>query len=292
MSPRSREDGAGVAPRRVLRFADAGAQGREDQLAAEEPLQIRLNGEPVAVLMRTPGDDTDLATGFAVTEQLVREAGEIRAVLHRRREDGSTDPNDIDVQAEPGGREALDRARRAILGSSSCGLCGKTTLAAVHLVAEPFASPPDLASAWLRTLPGALLSEQRHFHRTGGLHAAGIFVNGRPSPVLLREDIGRHNACDKVVGAALGSPDWGARGTEAGAAAGFGLRDAVLLVSGRASFEVVQKAWVAGIGAVAALSAPSSLAVDLASEARMTLVGFLSPGRLNLYAGRVDGYRA
>lgn len=292
MSPRVGDDDVGVAARRVLRFADAGAQGREDHVAAEEPLQIRLNGEPVAVLMRTPGDDADLATGFAVTEQLVREAGAIRAVLHGRREDGSTDPNDIDVQAEPGGLEALERARRAILASSSCGLCGKTTLAAVHLVAEPFASPPDLASAWLRTLPGALLSEQRHFHRTGGLHAAGIFLKGGESPVLLREDIGRHNACDKVVGASLGPPGRGTRGVEAGTAGEFDLRDAVLLVSGRASFEVVQKAWVAGIGAVAALSAPSSLAVDLAREARMTLVGFLSPTRLNLYSGRVDGQRA
>ncbi len=253
-----------------------------DDLAVEEPLQLRLNGEEVAVLMRTPGDDEDLAWGFAITEGLVADPADIAGVKRVPRPDGAPHPHDLDIQATPRHRDALQAARRALFASTSCGLCGKTTVAAIHLQAEPFLSPLHLDPAWLLTLPSLLRSRQANFARTGGLHAAALFRLASDPLFLLREDVGRHNACDKVLGAA--SRAWGrGQGTPPPPLG------ALLLVSGRISFEVVQKAWLAGVPAVAGLSAPTSLAVDLAQSAGMTLVGFLAQSRLNLYAGSLSG---
>lgn len=266
-----------VARARVIAVRDGRARAREDGLAAEEPLEIRAAGpgqDPVrvAVTMRTPGHDFELAAGFLVTEGLM-EPGGVAAVAYCE-DPGVQEYNVVTVR----GRAPFDlgAAERNFFATSSCGICGKAALEAVTVRCAPLSDAVEVDAATLLELPGRMRAGQRVFERTGGLHAAGLFEPGGRLE-LLREDVGRHNAVDKVVGArALEGRD---------AAAG------VLLVSGRLSFEIVQKAAVARVPVVCAVSAPSSLAVEAAEALGVTAVGFLRPGGFNIYshAGRVAG---
>lgn len=245
---------------------------RPDTLAAEEPLEIRIHGEPLTVTMRTPGDDIDLAAGFLFTEGVIATAADV-AEIHE------CGDSVADVRLRPGVQVARDRLRRNFLTTSACGVCGKESIQTVRTRAS-FDVTGDHArvdAATLALLPDRLREAQRVFARTGGLHAAALFaVDG--TLVALREDVGRHNAVDKVIG-------WALREGR------LPLRGSVLLVSGRASFELAQKALMAGIPVLAAVSAPSSLAVQLAGEAGMTLVGFLRDHSMNAYTGthRLNG---
>jgi FdhD protein len=259
----------------IVRVRDGSARPASDLLAAEEPLEIRLAGEQVAVTMRTPvpGQDAELALGFLLTETIVQpeEVARISECSTPERDGGV-----VDVLLWPGVRPA-GGWQRSFYANSSCGLCGKASIEAVRQDAAPVPDGPCMTAETLAALPGSLGAAQRVFARTGGLHAAALF---EPSGKLeiLREDVGRHNAVDKVVG--RGAMDMR-----------LPLNEHVLLVSGRVSFEIVQKALLAGVPIVAAVSAPSSLAVRLARESNMTLVGFLRPGGFNVYAGaeRIDG---
>lgn len=262
--------------RRVLRVRESGVGHRADTLVAEEPLEIRLNGKPLAITMRTPGDDFALATGFLVSEGVVYEAGDVANVVYCAGAvaDGSNTYNVVDVTLAPGMAVPDITLERNVYTSSSCGLCGKASLDAVRTSARrPIADEPPVrvTPGLLSALPDRLRAAQEVFERTGGLHAAALFT---PEGELLdvREDVGRHNAVDKLIGRAF------RRG-------GLPLSRAVLMVSGRASFELVQKAVMASIPVLAAVSAPSSLAVDLAAESGLTLVGFLRGSSMNVYAG-------
>ncbi|MFD7281606.1 formate dehydrogenase accessory sulfurtransferase FdhD [Streptomyces sp. NPDC059862] len=274
--------------RRVLRIRDGALSTRPDTLVAEEPLEIRLGGKPLAITMRTPGDDFALAAGFLVSEGVVGRASDVANIVYcagatrggpsRSSEvesgGGSNTYNIVDVQLAPGMPVPDITLERNVYTTSSCGLCGKASLDAVRTTAWwPIADTPPVrvAPELLAILPDRLRAAQRVFDRTGGLHAAGLFS---PEGELLdlREDVGRHNAVDKLIGRALQSGE-------------LPLSRSILLVSGRASFELAQKAVMAGIPVLAAVSAPSSLAVDLAAETGLTLVGFLRGGSMNVYAG-------
>jgi FdhD protein len=248
---------------------------RPDTLVVEEPLEIRVGGTSLVVTMRTPGDDMDLAAGFLVSEGVVSEAEHLSSIRYCAGavDDGSNTYNILDVDLGPGVAPPDPSLERSFYTTSSCGLCGKASLDAVRTTARwsPADDPVQVSPAVLALLPDRLREAQRVFEKTGGLHAAGLFT-ADGTLLCLREDVGRHNAVDKVVGWAL------REGL-------LPLRGAVLLVSGRASFELTQKAWMAGIPVLAAVSAPSSLAVDLAAEAGMTLVGFLRGETMNVYAG-------
>jgi len=272
--------------RRVLRLSvpdQAGGQAqpaaqssRADLLAAEEPLGIRIGGQAVSLTMRTPGDDIDLTAGFLLSEGIVGSAADIdsiRICTGERCGHGEHDGlgNIADVTLRAG--LAPPAPRRNFLTTSACGVCGKASIAELR-VASPYDLLADhtvVAAATLATLPDALRQAQRVFERTGGLHAAGLFA-ADGTLLAIREDVGRHNAVDKVVG-------WALRGGR------LPLSGCVLLVSGRASFELVQKAVLAGIPVLAAVSAPSSLAAELAEEAGLTLVGFLRGSAMNVYTG-------
>ncbi|NUR01173.1 MAG: formate dehydrogenase accessory sulfurtransferase FdhD [Streptomyces sp.] len=267
--------------RRVLRIRSGATNTRPDTLVAEEPLEIRLNGRPLAITMRTPGDDFALAAGFLVSEGVLGQADEVANIVYcaGATADGSNTYNVVDVQLAPGVPVPDITLERNVYTTSSCGLCGKASLDAVRTTARsPIADTPPVrvTPALLSTLPDQLRAAQRVFDRTGGLHAAALFS---PEGELLdlREDVGRHNAVDKLIGRALRSGR-------------LPLSQSILLVSGRASFELAQKAVMAGIPLLAAVSAPSSLAVDLAAETGLTLVGFLRGTSMNVYAGeqRID----
>ncbi|NGO67689.1 formate dehydrogenase accessory sulfurtransferase FdhD [Streptomyces boncukensis] len=267
--------------RRVIRIRDGAVSVRPDTLTAEEPLEIRLGGRSLAVTMRTPGDDFALAAGFLVSEGVLAEAGELAGIAYcaGAAAEGGNSYNVVDVRLAPGTVLPDIGLERHVFTSSSCGLCGKASLDAVRTSARwslEGGRPAGLEPGLLAELPGRLRAAQRVFERTGGLHAAGLF-SAEGELLDVREDVGRHNAVDKVIGRALQR-------------AALPLRDAVLMVSGRASFELVQKAVMAGIPVLAAVSAPSSLAVDLAHESRLTLVGFLRGTSMNIYAdtGRLD----
>ncbi|MFI1946379.1 formate dehydrogenase accessory sulfurtransferase FdhD [Streptomyces virginiae] len=262
--------------RRVVRIRNGTAGVRPDTLVAEEPLEIRLNGKPLAITMRTPGDDFALAVGFLVSEGVLAAASDVQAVTYCEgaTEDGSNTYNVVNVQLAAGVPVPDITLERNVYTTSSCGLCGKASLDAVR-TATRFpgiaADPVRVTAEDLSAMPDRLRAAQKVFDRTGGLHAAGLFT-ARGELLDLREDVGRHNAVDKIVGRAYRSGR-------------LPLAGAVLLVSGRASFELVQKAVMAGIPVLAAVSAPSSLAVDLALESGMTLVGFLRGPDMNIYAG-------
>ncbi|MFD9031343.1 formate dehydrogenase accessory sulfurtransferase FdhD [Streptomyces sp. NPDC059567] len=261
--------------RRVLRVREGVSSHRPDTLAAEEPMEIRVGGRPLTVTMRTPGDDFDLAAGFLVSEGVVHAAADVAGIRYCAggTADGGNTYNVVDVALAPGVAAPDASLERNFYTTSSCGLCGKAGLDAVRTTAawsvaeDPLRIAPDVVTA----LPDRLRAAQRVFDTTGGLHAAGLFSAGGEL-LCLREDVGRHNAVDKVVGHALRSGL-------------LPLRDAVLMVSGRASFELVQKAVMAGVPMLAAVSAPSSLAVDLAEESGLTLVGFLRGASMNVYTG-------
>ncbi|MER7775727.1 formate dehydrogenase accessory sulfurtransferase FdhD [Streptomyces sp. NPDC096191] len=262
--------------RKVIRVRDGAVSTRPDTLVAEEPLEIRLNGKPLAITMRTPGDDFALAAGFLVSEGVLAERGDLQNIVYcaGATVDGSNTYNVVDVRTSPGVSIPDITLERNVYTTSSCGLCGKASLDAVRTTARwPIAdAPPVLVTPeLLADLPDRLRASQRVFDRTGGLHAAALFTEDGEL-VDVREDVGRHNAVDKLVGRALQNGD-------------LPLSRSVLLVSGRASFELAQKAVMAGIPVLAAVSAPSSLAVDLAAETGLTLVGFLRGSSMNVYAG-------
>jgi FdhD protein len=262
--------------RKVIRIRGGAVSTRPDTLVAEEPLEIRLNGKPLAITMRTPGDDFALAAGFLVSEGVLAEQGDLQNIVYcaGATDDGSNTYNVVDVRTAAHVRAPDITLERNVYTTSSCGLCGKTSLDAVRTTARwPIADAPPVrvTPELLASLPDRLRSAQRVFDRTGGLHAAALFDEGGEL-VDVREDVGRHNAVDKLVGRALQNGD-------------LPLSRSVLLVSGRASFELAQKAVMAGIPVLAAVSAPSSLAVDLAAETGLTLVGFLRGTSMNVYAG-------
>jgi len=248
-----------------------GGESVLDHVAVEEPLEIRLEGEPMAITMRTPGDDLDLVAGFLFTEGVIDGPDDIHAMAHV---DDPADPrgNTVDVVLASGVPAARrDRARREFFASSSCGICGTATIEKAMRKLPPL-SPSFLATAaTLKGLPDQLGGAQAVFAATGGLHAAALFTPDGELEVL-REDIGRHNAVDKVVGHRLRADTTP-------------VEDRILLVSGRAGFEIVQKALAARISTVASIGAPSSLAVDLAVASGMALVGFLRDDGFNLYSG-------
>lgn len=262
-----------IARRPVTRLGLGDAEDVVDDLVVEEPLEIRLGDEPIAVVMRTPGHDMELAVGFLFSEGILKDPDDLLAVEYCADVTADAAGNVVRVIAPNADRSAAESARRDIYASSSCGLCGKTTLDAIRLLAPPLTAPAVLDAAVLAALPDRLRSQQSVFARTGGLHAAGLFTDAGEL-ILVREDIGRHNACDKILGAMAMREQWPLPGR-------------ILMLSGRASFEMVQKAAMAGIGTVVAVSAPSSLAVDYAREAGMTLVGFLRGPTMNVYTGRV-----
>ena len=251
----------------------AGPRRRPDDLAAEEPLEIRLRKEPLAVTMRTPGQDIDLAMGFLLTEGVIRDADDVVTAQLCAGTDTPNTYNVVDVVLGAHVPPPDTDPSRNFYTTSSCGVCGKASIDAVRTRSR-FDVGADGMTVTARTLadmPDKLRAAQRTFDRTGGLHAAGLFTAGGDL-VVLREDVGRHNAVDKVIG-------WALREGR------LPLAGHVLLVSGRASFELTQKAWMAGIPLLAAVSAPSTLAAELADEAGMTLVGFLRGAAMNVYTG-------
>src|SRR6266702_246232 len=260
--------GGNTVRRRVLRrTAGGGAEHRADLLAAEEPLEIRVDGVPLTVTMRTPGDDIDLAAGFLFTEGLLPRLGDVHAIR-------MCDENVAAVTLKPGRTLAAGpAASRNFLTTSACGVCGKDSIEAIRVRSafDVAADPVRVSPAVLAGLPDRLRDAQRVFSRTGGLHAAGLF-DPDGTLLVLREDVGRHNAVDKVAG-------WALRGGL------LPLAGHVLVVSGRASFELAQKAVMIGVPVLAAVSAPSSLAASLAEESGLTLIGFLRGTTMNVYAG-------
>ncbi|MBL8924822.1 MAG: formate dehydrogenase accessory sulfurtransferase FdhD [Pseudonocardia sp.] len=259
----------------VRRAAGRPATSRPDALAVEEPMELRVDGRALAVTMRTPGHDVELAHGFLLTEGVIAGADDLVSARYCDSVDdtGTNTYNVLDVALAPGVAPPEVGVERNFYTTSSCGVCGKASLDAVRLRTRfpPAVDPVRLDADTLYGLPDALRSAQRIFDSTGGLHAAGLFT-AAGSPLVVREDVGRHNAVDKVLGWALQHGHVPAS-------------ECVLMVSGRASFELVQKAVMAGVPVIAAVSAPSSLAVELAAEAGMTLVGFLRGTSMNVYAG-------
>ncbi|MGD9563365.1 MAG: formate dehydrogenase accessory sulfurtransferase FdhD [Pyrinomonadaceae bacterium] len=271
--------------------ANGPAKGVNDTLAVEEPLEIRVglseNGrrthKAISITMRTPGDDAELAAGFLFTEGIIKAPSQIAQITRCGRKNGKAlhptgrDPgpnlNTIRVDLHDEVAVDLQRLQRHFYTSSSCGVCGKSSIEALFSGAKRLADKtgPKLASAVIHHLPAGLQASQNGYERTGGLHASALF-SATGELEIVREDVGRHNALDKVIGARF-------------LAGETSLSDTVLLVSGRASFELVQKALMAGIPILAAVGAPSSLAVELAAEFGMTLVGFVRDGRFNIYCG-------
>jgi FdhD protein len=253
----------------------AGAMREEaDRLAVEEPLEIRLGGRRFTLTMRTPGHDDELAAGFLLAEGFINARGELGGIRRLRDAKGALDPNAIDVILNVPAAGLRERLQRNFVVSSSCGICGKTSIEALERRIAPLSSTVAIALPALLRLPALMREAQAVFAATGGLHAAALFSleqANEPVLVVLREDVGRHNAVDKAVGYALAQDL-------------IPLTRHVLMVSGRLSFELVQKAAAAGLTILCAVSAPSSLAVELAEELGMTLVGFLREPNFNVYS--------
>jgi FdhD protein len=253
--------------RKVTRYSGAGVEVATDELVGESPVEFRLGGVPIAVLMRTPGEEEQLALGFALTEGIVLNPDEVSSV---RLVEGSAEGDRYDIVLADGVVVDPEQFRRNLYTSSSCGVCGKATIDAVRVTARAIPPGPIIGEALLRSLPAAMRRSQPVFERTGSIHAAAAFT---PTGELkeIAEDVGRHNAVDKLVGS-LSREMWP-------------LKDLVLVVSGRLSFEMVQKAAVAGMPIIAGISGASSLAVELGEELGMTVVGFLSETGFNVYCG-------
>lgn len=252
----------------VIHVTSGRRMTRRDMAATEEPLQIRLNGEPFAVIMRTPGSDPELAAGFLLAERVVLDARDLGAIGHH-----SDSANVLDVAIAGERATAMPRLleeRRQVMTNSSCGLCGRVTIESLQVESRPIAGDWTVSSGLIPRLPEQLRASQEVFNATGGLHAAGLFDRTGQLKAYA-EDVGRHNAVDKVVGRMLLSDQ-------------LPLDDCILFVSGRTSFEIVQKAFLAGVPMVGAVSAPSSLAVELAQETGITLMGFVRGEEFNIYA--------
>jgi FdhD protein len=242
-----------------------------DSLAVEEPLEIRVRGQAIAVTMRTPGHDEELAAGFLLTEGILKRREDIVEIALCRSEPAATlTGNILNVFLAPNVELDFDRLTRHVFSASSCGLCGKASIETVHQQFAPVVTPLEVPLPILLTLPSKLRAAQKTFDSTGGLHAAGLFTSNGEL-IVAREDIGRHNAVDKVLGHAFFNNS-------------LPLNDRILMVSGRASFEIMQKALAAGIRSIAAVSAPSSLAVEFARESNQALYGFVRETSANRYA--------
>jgi FdhD protein len=256
----------------VLRVAGASAAPVDDAIAIEEPLELRLNGFSFAVLMRTPGDDDVLAAGFLFAERVISSAADIESIKACTDEEHPSARNVLNVTIGGAARQHLERildARRCVVTNSSCGVCGRLSLESLQVSAPFVSAPMNLTPELVRALPDTLRRQQCLFEETGGLHAAGLFTReGECTSVY--EDVGRHNAVDKLVGRTLLDGQLPAS-------------DRILVVSGRASFELVQKAFLSGIPVMAAVSAPSTLAIELAAAAGITLIGFVRAGSFNVY---------
>jgi FdhD protein len=272
----------GLTPTRevtVTRVGPAGATRTRDLAAAEEPLDVRLHGRSFAVIMRTPGEDRALAAGFLLSERIIRSAADIGAIEHCRHPDQTRAHHVVDVflVGDAASRvPTLLEQRRQVIANSSCGVCGRATIEELAADIAPLASTRTMTLDAVRSLPDRLRGAQTRFNDTGGLHGAALFAS---DGTLLgsAEDVGRHNAVDKVIGAFLLEDDRinDGRPRLSGCSA--------LMVSGRVSFEIVQKAWLGGIEILAAISAPTSLAIELADAAGITLIGFVRGSGLNLY---------
>jgi len=261
----------------VVRVADGQRSELSDVTAAEVPLEVRLQGAPFAVIMRTPGADMPLVAGFLLAERIVRSADDLATIEHCTDQPGLTTLQrgnivTVVLEADAAVRAAGQLSeKRDVMSNSACGVCGRATLESMRADLAPLPAHARVPADVIAGLPMRLRERQPLFERTGGLHAAGIFT-WTGELLASAEDVGRHNAVDKVIGTML-------------------LRDAIpletsaLCVSGRTSYEIVQKAWCAGIPLVASVSAPSSLAVSLARDANITLVGFVRDGSLNIYTG-------
>jgi FdhD protein len=271
-----------VTPTRVLSVRDGSRFERPDRLATEEPMEIRVQGptqEPVtvAVTMRTPGNDFELAVGFLTTEGLVAAKSDVVSVVYCDLPAGEQQFNVVTVRLS--GPFDPDSIKRNFYATSSCGVCGKASLEQVQVSCAPVGPGPEVPASVISGLPETIRKTQRIFEQTGGLHAAGLF-DPDGTLVSVREDVGRHNAVDKLVGEAL-------------LGGNLPLSERVLMVSGRVSFEIVQKAAMAGIPMICAVSAPSSLAVESARELGLTVVGFVRGSSFNVYTRpervRMDG---
>jgi FdhD protein len=257
-----------VAREWIERIRGDARQRVEDELAIEEPLEIRVDGAPLAVTMRTPGEDEELAAGFLAGEGLIAGSADVAQVGPP----ADLAANTIEVRTSNGLRR--DPGTRSFYTTSSCGVCGKGALESVRVEAGDAPEPQSVEAALVRAAPGRARSEQAAFERTGGLHATALF---EPSGelIVVREDVGRHNAMDKAIGSQL-------------LAGRYPLPGVVACLSGRASFELVQKAALAGLAGIVAVGAPSSLAVELARERSMLLCGFVKRDSFNLYSGTLD----
>jgi FdhD protein len=257
----------------VLKLGEAASGRVDDQLAAEEPLEIRVNSEALTVVMRTPGQERELALGFLFGEGIVRTPADVDSMRLEPNGEHPDLENIINVDLAPSAPGVDQRWQRNFLSATSCGLCGVSTIDAIHRHAAPLADDDlSIDPEVIFALDGRLRAEQAVFSRTGGLHAAGLFT-ADGELLAVREDIGRHNAVDKVIGFAFEQRR-------------LPLDRHILMVSGRTSFEIVQKALQARIPVLVAVSAPSSLARDLAQTSNQTLIGFLRGRNLNVYSGR------
>ena len=258
-------------------------QAGTDRAATEEPLEIRLHDKPFAVIMRTPGADRELAAGFLLSEGVLKTPDDLGTLEYCTDPKADHPENIVNATIANGSTESLERflaGRRQVTMNSSCGMCGRLTIESLRTDAPVIRAGWTVSAATLIAIPDRLRAAQRVFDETGGLHAAGLFTNEGQLDAMA-EDVGRHNAVDKVIGRMLMQDR-------------LPLSDHLLFVSGRTSFEIIQKALLAGIPLVAAVSAPSSLAIDLAQEAGITLVGFVRGGRFNVYThpARVVAARA
>ena len=252
---------------KIERIRDGARVAADDEIAIEAPLEIRVGGKALTVVMRTPGHDEELARGFLYAESLVDAAADIVAIARPSALTGDEVGNVVDVTLRPGARTPA--GERLFYASSSCGVCGKNAISALHVRAPVVSSSLRVSAPTLSALPDRLRAAQPLFARTGGVHASGLFA-ADGTLELAREDVGRHNALDKIIG-------WGL------AADRLPFSDRLLVVSGRVSYEIVQKAIAAGLPLIAAVGAPSTLAVDLAEQFEVTLVGFLRDGGMNVY---------
>lgn len=270
-----------VKPVEITKVSTEGIKVVSDLMAVEEPLEIRLGFGPLgdrqqkslSVTMRTPGHDYELATGFLFTEGIVNSFEEIESIKYCE-DTGKQEEkeNVVRVELKPDLTLNIDKLQRNFYTTSSCGVCGKSSIDAVHVTSSTLTDKVRISKEVIHTLPDKLRNAQQIFEHTGGLHAVGLFdLDGQL--LLTREDVGRHNAMDKIVGAGLFRKE-------------IPLTDSIIMVSGRASFELVQKALRAGVPIMVAVGAPSSLAVTLASDFGMTLIGFVRGSSFNIYCGK------